>query len=203
MEDLSFSEAEKVTVHMVSAYDVTHQISLALLEVKENHKSLYRAVVQAVNDNMCKGIKLRNDKGEDTDVKGHGFVVNRKCYTGEEKFMLGKEYGLWDGMKTFGLIKITRTSKTTGQTTVTPHYFITSLGKDAKEAINYKRAHWQIENGLHRTLDGGFNEDNSRKKMTSTVNYSLITKMVMAVLKNNTKKLPQPTKRMAAGWDDN
>lgn len=254
MEELSLSEAEKVNVHMVSAYDVTNQISLAqeqvpektneitadkallelldlhqgdvvtmdamgtqrenvrlirekkadyLLEVKENHKSLYQAVVQAVNDNMCKGIKLRNDQWEDIDEKGHGFVVNRKCYTVEEKFMLGKQHKLWDGIRTFCLITITRTSKTTGETTVTPHYFITSLGKDAKELINYKRAHWQIENSLHRTLDVEFNEDNSQKKMTSAVNYSLITKMVMAVLKNNPKKLPLATKRMAAGWDDN
>lgn len=174
-----------------------------LLEVKENQKNLYQAVAQAVKDNMVKGIKQRNDRWEDIDEKGHGFVVNRKCYTVEEKFMLGKEYKLWDGIRTFGLITITRTSKTTGEETITPHYFITSLGKDAKELINYKRAHWQIENALHRTLDVEFNEDNSQKKMTSAVNYSLITKMVIAVLKNNTKKLPLATKRMLAGWDDN
>lgn len=254
VEELSQEEASKVHVHMVSAYDVTNQLSLAqeqvaaksneitadkalletldlhendlvtmdamgtqtqnvqlirekgadyLLEVKENQKSLYRAVVEAVQANMHKGIKARNDTEELVDEKGHGFLVTRECYTVEEKYMLGMEQRRWTGLRTFGLIQITRINKNTGEKTVTPHYFITSLGKDAKAIIEYKRAHWAIENGLHRTLDVEFNEDDSKKKMTAAVNYSLITKMVMAILKNNDRKLPLNRKRMAAGWDDN
>jgi predicted transposase YbfD/YdcC len=253
VEELSVEEAGKINVHMVSAYDVTNQMSLAqeqvpektneitadkillealdlhegdlvtmdamgtqtenvrlirekkadyLLEVKENHKHLYQAIVQSVKENRAKGVKLRNDKWEDFDEKGHGFLVSRECYTVGEKYMLGKEHRDWMDLRTFGLITIVRTNKTTGQTTTTPHYFITSLGKDAKELIRYKRAHWQVENALHRTLDVEFNEDNSQKKMTSAVNYSLITKMVMAILKNNQRKLPLSRKRLAAGWDD-
>lgn len=253
VKELSMEEAEKVHVHMVSAYDVTHQMSLGqeqvaeksneitadkalleildlhegdlvtmdamgtqtenvrlirekkadyFLEVKENQKHLYQAVVQAVKDNMAKGVKLRNDKQEEVDEKGHGFLVRRQCYSVEEKLMLGKEHLRWKDLRTFGQITIIRTNKTTGETTTTPHYFITSLGKEAKELINYKRDHWKVENSLHRTLDVEFNEDNSQKKMTSAVNYSLITKMVMAILKNNERKLPLSRKRMAAGWDD-
>jgi len=251
---LSAAEAEKVNVHMVSAYDVTNQLALAqervpdktneitadktllttldlqegdlvtmdamgtqkenvrlirekkadyLLDVKENQKSLYRAIVAAVHANQAKGLKARNDQQEEIDEKGHGFIVLRECYSVEEKYMLGEEQRHWIDLKTFGLIKITRTRKTTGERSTSLHYFITSLGKDAKALLKHKRAHWGIENGLHRTLDVEFKEDSSRKKMTAAVNYSLITKMVMAILKNNTKKLPLNRKRMAAGWDDN
>lgn len=45
-------------------------------------------------------------------------------------------------------------------------------------------------------------EDLSRKKMNSAVNYSLITKMALAVLKNNKDKIPVKRKRLKAGWDD-
>lgn len=67
-------------------------------------------------------------------------------------------------------------------------YFITSLGKDAASLIMHKRNHWQVENGLHRMLDVEFREDDSKKKMNSAINYSIITKMVTAVLKRNEKK---------------
>lgn len=94
-----------------------------------------------------------------------------------------------------------RNNKTNEETTQT-HYFITSLGKDAEVITNYKRRHWEIENGLHRTLDVVFGEDLSRKKMNSAVNYSIITKMVLAVLKNNNDKTPLKRKRLKAGWDN-
>lgn len=38
--------------------------------------------------------------------------------------------------------------------------------------------------------------------MNSAVNYSLITKMALAVLKNNKDKIPVKRKRLKAGWDD-
>ena len=112
-----------------------------LLEVKENQKSLYRAVIDGVRDNRVKSLKPRNDIQEQADEKGHGFIVSRECYTVEEKYMLGKEYRRWKNIRTFGQITIVRTNKTTGETSTTPHYFITSLDKDAKELIKYKRAH--------------------------------------------------------------
>ena len=81
-------------------------------------------------------------------------------------------------------------------------YFITSLDKNAERLVNYKRNHWAVENALHRTLDVEFNEDDSQKKENSARNYSLITKMAMATLKADTKKIPLSQKRMLAGWND-
>ena len=38
--------------------------------------------------------------------------------------------------------------------------------------------------------------------MVSAQNYSLITKMVLPILKNDYRKLPVNRKRKMAGWDD-
>ena len=43
----------------------------------------------------------------------------------------------------------------------------------------------------------------SKKKMNSAINYSIITKMVTAVLKRNEKKIPIGRKRLMAGWNEN
>lgn len=39
--------------------------------------------------------------------------------------------------------------------------------------------------------------------MTSAQNYSLLTKMALAILKNDKKKMAMTDKRLMAGWDDN
>lgn len=38
--------------------------------------------------------------------------------------------------------------------------------------------------------------------MNSAVNYSLITKMALAVLKNSKDKIPVKRKRLKGGWDN-
>lgn len=100
------------------------------------------------------------------------------------------------------MIKTYRRNNKTDEETTQTQYFITLLGKVAEAMTNYKRKHWEIENGLHRTLVVVFGEDLSKKKMNSAVNYSLITKMVLAVLKNNKDKISVKRKRLKAGWDN-
>ena len=91
--------------------------------------------------------------------------------------MLGSMYRKWAGIKTFGVFNTIRKDKKTGEETKDTQYFITSLEKDATELIMHKRNHWQVENGLHRTLDVEFREDDSKKK------------------------IPIGRKRLMAGWD--
>ena len=106
------------------------------------------------------------------------------------------------GIKTFGVFNTIRKNKKTGEETKI-HNTLSPLGKDAASLIMHKRNHWQVENGLHRMLDVEFREDDSKKKMNSAINYSIITKMVTAVLKRNEKKIPIGRKRLMAGWDEN
>ena len=241
-------------IHIVSAYDVTNNISLAqecvpsktneitadktllsalelhegdlvtldalgtqkeivelirkknadyLLVVKKNQRKLYETIANAVKCNQYKPRPSRNEEAFIQDQKAHGYDVDRYCFTVQEKFMLGPLYKDWQDIKTFGVFTNRRIDKNTGEIKEDTQYFITSLDKNAERLINYKREHWGVENGLHRTLDVEFNEDSSQKKEVSARNYSVITKMVMAILKANSKKMPLSRKRMIAGWDDN
>lgn len=173
-----------------------------LLIVKGNQKTLQDTIAEAVEFNMAKKRPSRNDEAEIVDEKGHGYKVTRYCFSVQEKYMPGSLYRDWKDVKTFGMFSNTRTNKNTGEESTDVQYFITSLDKDAARLINYRRKHWAVENGLHRTLDVEFNEDNSQKKENSAKNYSVITKMVMAVLKANPKKMPMSQKRLLARWND-
>lgn len=173
--------------------------------VKGNQKKLHENVKRVVDDEFPLGVLRRSDRNDryyEYTENDHGYTVRRTCYSVEEKRLLGRLYYNWPGIRTVGMIKTYRRNNKTDEETTQTQYFITSLGKDAEAITNYKRKHWEIENGLHRTLDVVFGEDLSQKKMNSAVNYSLITKMALAVLKNNKDKIPIKRKRLKAGWDD-
>ncbi|MBR5823330.1 MAG: transposase, partial [Paludibacteraceae bacterium] len=59
-----------------------------------------------------------------------------------------------------------------------------------------------IENNLHWQLDVSFNEDNQRKKRNAAQNVSLINKLALTLLKQDTSKGSIKSKRKRAGWDN-
>ena len=79
---------------------------------------------------------------------------------------------------------------------------ITSLNKDPERILNVARQHWSIENNLHWQLDVSFNEDNQRKKRNAAQNVSLINKLALTLLKQDTSKGSIKSKRKRAGWDN-
>lgn len=207
IESLAIGEGDLVTMDAMGTQREIAELIIGkradyLLIVKDNQTLLRKEIEEVVGWNMIKKRESRNDEVIIVDEKAHGYIVSRSCFTVQEKYMLGSMYRKWKGIKTFGVFNTIRRNKRTGEETKDTQYFITSLGKDAAELIMYKRNHWQVENGLHRTLDVEFREDDSKKKMNSAVNYSIITKMVTAVLKRNEKKIPIGRKRLMAGWDE-
>lgn len=82
------------------------------------------------------------------------------------KLLLGKQCHKWPGIRTVGMVKTYKRNNKTGEETTLMQYFITSLGKDTEAITNFKKWHWEIENGLHCTLDVIFGEDLSRKRWT-------------------------------------
>lgn len=105
----------------------------------------------------------RNDKFYEYTENDHGHAVRRTCYCVGEKLLLGKLCDKWPSIRTIGMVKTYRRNNESGEETTLMQYFITSLGKDAEAIINFKRRHWEIENGLHCTLDvvsgGGFEQE--------------------------------------------
>ena len=148
----------------------------------------------------CEYVKEFTERDE-----SHGLIVNRTCRTCSDLYFLGRIFKEWEGIKTFGYIDNWRINKATGEDVTERHYFITSLENDPKRILKFKRKHWGIENGLHWQLDVNFNEDDDRKRKNSALNYSLIVKMTLNILKNHQhkdKKASIKRKRMKAAWDE-
>ncbi|MFV0270505.1 MAG: transposase, partial [Macellibacteroides fermentans] len=64
------------------------------------------------------------------------------------------------------------------------------------------RKHWSVENNLHWQLDVSFNEDYGRKKNNAAVNFSLVSKTALSMLKHYESKSSIARKRKSAGWSD-
>lgn len=210
LENLEIGSGDLITMDAMgtqreNARIITERGADYIFIVKENQRKLYENVKRTVDEEFPSGMLRRcdrSDKYNEYTENDHGYTITRTCYSVEEKRLLGKLYHDWPGIRSMGMIRTCRRNNKTNEETTLTQYFITSLGKDAEAITNYKRKHWEIENGLHRTLDVVFGEDLSRKKMNSAVNYSLVTKMALAVLKNNNDKTPLKRKRLKAGWDD-
>lgn len=68
--------------------------------------------------------------------------------------------------------------------------------------IKTAREHWGVENGLHWRLDVDFQEDASRKRKNAATNFSLVSKMAIAILNTDEKKEPMRRKRQRASLSD-
>ena len=73
---------------------------------------------------------------------------------------------------------------------------------DAELFLETTRKHWGVENGLHWRLDVDFDEDSTRKKKNAAKNFSLISKMAIAILSLDKSKRPFSRKRMRMAMDD-
>lgn len=208
IEELAIGKNDLITIDAIGTQvDIVNAIRAKgadyLLTVKQNQSSLHKAIKSAVGDSIVKGMK-RSFEEEYTEVddKAHGFTVVRTCYLVKDAHRLGIRQGRWKDIKSFGMIKACRTNKKTGERIEDICYFISSLDCSAEEMLRHKRNHWGVENGLHRTLDVEFNEDDDRKRGISAFNFSLIRKMALTVLKNNGDKIPLSAKRKIANWSE-
>lgn len=171
-----------------------------ILTVKGNQKSLKKTIEDNLKEEQCKKNNRRHDEAEEWD-NSHGRSVHRYCFISTEPLCLGSQKDKWEGVQSYGLIRTTRTVKSTKQETVDTQYFISSLKGNAATIMKYKRDHWKVENNLHWMLDVQYKEDDDRKKENSAQNFALINKMVLAILKLEETKQTQGRKRMRAAAD--
>lgn len=205
-DSIIFEEGDIVSLDALSthaniAQAITDKGAYYLLEVKDNQKLLKRQIIKFIDDIKDKSITDLECMKFTEISHDHSCDTTRECIISLNKLQIAALAEKWVKLSTFGVVKTTKVYKD-GKVLVENHYFITSMPKDPMLIMKHKREHWQIENGLHWHLDVTFNEDNSRKMMTSAQNYSLITKMVLPILKNDSRKLPINRKRKMAGWDD-
>lgn len=110
----------------------------------------------------------------------------------------------WAGLQC--LIRVRRIRQCAGkEASESISYYISSLPADtpAQVLAHSIRAHWQVENALHWSLDVSFSEDASRVcKDNAAHNLALMRRLALGQLKaDKTLKVGIQSKRRRAGWD--
>jgi predicted transposase YbfD/YdcC len=169
------------------------------LAVKGNQGQLEEAVISAfseVTPKACAGF----DYHEEMD-KGHGRVEVRRYWTCpvDEHFALRS---LWAGLSSLGM---TESERHLGdKVSIERRYYIRSRPSDAEAFAKAIRAHWEIENKLHWTLDVTFREDECRiRRGEAAENFCTLRHFVLNLFKQETStKKSIKRKRQIAAWDD-
>jgi predicted transposase YbfD/YdcC len=136
-----------------------------------------------------------------TSEFSHGREEIRECWMSTDLSSI-RDSERWEKLRSVARITDTRTIN--GKTTVATRYFISSLKKNAREILRAVRAHWQVENSLHWSLDIAFREDESRTRIGhAQKNLALIRKLALNLLRNEkTAKGGIKAKRLQAGWSN-
>jgi predicted transposase YbfD/YdcC len=151
----------------------------------------------------------RKAKQVRTEEKNRGRLEERICEVLPAEKMSNEFNEHWRDVKT--LIRVTRKreaenlsikdeSKTKIREDVT--LYISSRELSASEALKEIRSHWQIENGLHWTLDVAFGEDTWRTRAKSLArNLSLLRKIAMNIIRQSNTKGSVRGRIKKAGWN--
>lgn len=166
-----------------------------VLAVKQNQEHLYDDIREAF------------EQSADTDVhttieKSHGRIEKRTCSVITDMDWISKQ-DKWENLHSIIRIQTQRTVTQNGEVQTEQRFYISSLLSDAEHLNRVIRQHWNVENKLHWSLDVTFKEDLSTKQAGNAAeNFSIITKIAINLLKNNTlKKTSIKKKRLLCGWD--
>lgn len=166
-----------------------------ILAVKENQSELL--------DDIRDSFKMIQPEltSEHLDF-GHGRIETRKCRIINDLSLLGNPTR-WKSLTSIIQIESERYSKTHQTTQKETRYYISSLLDTAENFLTHIRSHWGIENNLHWSLDVAFNEDSSRKRAgNAAMNFSMVNRIALNVLKSNQEPISMKRKRNRAGWDN-
>ena len=88
-------------------------------------------------------------------------------------------------------------------TTTERRYFLIRLDGGVERFADASRGHWGIENKRHWSLDVVFHEDDLRiRKGHAPENMTVMRKIALNLLAQESSKGSQNTKRLKAGWDN-
>ena len=135
-----------------------------LLAVKGNQGTLHRQV-KAAFDEAERGILTPavTDRCETVERNG-GRRERRRCTVlgGPGLCPRVADPKAWPGLRSLVRVQAERNGPRGRQRSV--RYYITSRPADAAALLELVRGHWGVENGLHRTLDVQFREDDCRMR---------------------------------------
>jgi predicted transposase YbfD/YdcC len=170
-----------------------------VLSVKDNQEHLRQDVVNC----LCAAMddeEIKSEAYEYAQEGGHGRIEKRWVTTiTDPEGIRGQEE--WAGLKVVGCYYVERTVAGK-ETSEEMRYFIGSRYMSAKQYGDAFRGHWQIENAQHWSLDVSFREDDSRiQKRNGGINFALLRKIALSLLKRHPSKDSINRKRYAAALD--
>lgn len=90
-----------------------------------------------------------------------------------------------------------------GRTSIARRFYVSSAALSAERFAEAARAHWRIENALHRVLDTAFDEDRARDRRDhGPQNLATLRKLALNVLRSARPDLSIRRKRKRSGWSD-
>jgi predicted transposase YbfD/YdcC len=165
------------------------------LPIKDNEKNFKEEIETLFIGAFKNGFKGFDGDHFKTLEKEHGRIEERNYWVLDaEDLPIAKE---WDNLRAVGLCRRERTLK--GKTTIEEVYYAMSFETDAKKFAKVARNHWQVENNLHWVLDIVFQEDKQKyKDKTMAQNLSCLRKIVLNLLKKDSRKSSLQAKRLRA-----
>lgn len=169
------------------------------LPVKGNHKGLLEDIELLFKEAQESGFKGVDADEYETLEKSRGRVERRLYYSMSADELPDKAE--WAGIKSIGMV--TRERVTEKKTTKEIVYYLSSCDVSAKLLGQSVRNHWQVENGLHWSLDVIFQEDKLRyRHIVGARNLATIRKITLGALsRNKTYKCGKAGKRIMAASD--
>ena len=155
-----------------------------LLHLKGNRAALHKKVETFFFKAQREGFspKMRHRR---TCEKGHGRLETRETWTvpAEDLVLPGVT---WPQLRSITLIRRTREIK--GEQSVERHYFLSSLPPVARRIEESVREHWQVENGLHWSLDVQMGEDECAvHDELGAQNLASLRRLTLMMLKRDTR----------------
>ena len=180
-----------------------------LLTVKDNQKTLHDKAEAILNEAVLDQVKgLNPDQWDyhESSEEGHGRVETRRVWVSYNAEDLGGELlSQWTDLNSLVLVENTRQDlgDAQGRVSVERRIYICSIERpSAKQAGEYVRGHWGVENPLHWRLDMTFREDESRlRKDHGAENFSRLRRIAMNKLKSDPSKLSLKCKRYKCSLD--
>jgi predicted transposase YbfD/YdcC len=171
-----------------------------LLAVKGNQKTLYQAVMEAINKEWENDFADVRASQLQTSERAHGREETRTyIQMAVPSSLPGLE--LWKGLKSIGVV--VSDCVRNGEKTDEVRFYISSLDVNVKRFAHAVRSHWGIENSCHWSLDVTYREDESRiREKHLRENFAWINRLTLSLLKQHPGRDSLAMKRRSCGWSD-
>lgn len=130
----------------------------------------------------------------------HGRVEERSYYVYKVPEYLIETHN-WPHLKAFVHVASSRVQGE--KTSDSERLYLMSKQPSARQAAALIRGHWQIENGLHWSLDVVLNDDHHRaRKDHAPANFAALRRIALSIIKANSDKGSNRGKFKKAGWNN-